>query len=306
MANLLPTKPPRLILNPRKLRYLLCAPPKWGKTTFATGAPNSLLLAFEAGYASAECPIVVVTEWDRSYKERAKGWLQDDAGIVYTSALEVLEELERANPYEFIVIDTVDMLVKMASDHCCAAAKVEHPSDGGDYGRGYDLLQTTPVRRFYNRLTRIGCGIAAITHVKERTERDKFGVERYRRETTLPSAIQSFVHTQSDVIMHGFFGRRRRGQIDRDRIVSFDGTNEVMAGTRLRQVHVPNKYIVAPPTSESLDLPWQQWENFFTNSPQAGKDAEASYAKLLEGLDDETTTATATATQQQKREEAKK
>jgi hypothetical protein len=248
-----------------------------------------LLLAFEAGYASAECPIVVVTEWDRAYKERQKGWLQDDAGIVYTSAIEVLEELERANPYEFIVIDTIDMLVKMASDHYCAAAKVEHPSDGGDYGRGYDLLQTTPVRRFYNRLTRIGCGIAAITHVKERTEKDKFGVERYRRETTLPGAIQSFVHTQSDIIMAGFFGRRRRGQIDRDRIISFDGTDEVMAGTRVRQVHIPRKYIVAPPTSENLDSPWRQWEEFFNDNPQAGKRAEADYAKLFEGLDDETT-----------------
>jgi hypothetical protein len=199
------------MLAPRRLKYLLIAPPKWGKTTFAAGCPNAVLLAFEAGYAGAECPVVVMTDWDRPYKERAKGWREDEHGIVYTSAIEVLEELEKNCPYDMVIIDTADQLVKMASDHYCAAAKVEHPSDGGDYGRGYDLLQTSPVRKFYNRLVKLGAGVTAITHAKERSEKDKFGVERFRRETSLPSAIQSFMHAQSDVIMHGFFCRRRRG-----------------------------------------------------------------------------------------------
>jgi AAA domain-containing protein len=287
--NQLPTKAPKLTLAPRKMKYLLLGPPKYGKTTFATGCPNCLLLAFEAGYASAECPIVVITDWDRPYKERAKGWKEDEQGIVYASAIEILEELEKSCPYEMIVIDTVDQLVKMASDYHCALAKVEHPADGGDYGRGYDLLQTTPVRRFYNRLVKLGVGVIAITHTKERTEKDKFGVERFRRETSLPSAIQNFIHSQADVIMHGFFGRRRRGKTERDRVISFDGSNEIMAGTRLRQVHLPARYIVAPPTTEDLAAPWKQWESFFTDSPQAGKNAEAEFFKLAEGMDDETT-----------------
>jgi AAA domain len=275
------------MLSPRKLKYLLVAPPKWGKTTFVAGCPNAVLLAFEAGYAGAECPVMVMTDWDRSYKDRAKGWREDESGIVYTSAIEAIEELEKACPYEMIIVDTVDQLVKMASDYHCAAAKVEHPADGGDYGRGYDLLQTSPVRKFYNRLVKLGVGVAAITHVKERTEKDKFGIERYRRETSLPTAIQNFVHAQSDVIMHGFFGRKRKGKSDRDRIVSFDGNNEVMAGTRVKQVHLPAKYIVAPPVTENLALPWKQWETFFTDSPAAGNAAEAEFFRFSDGADDE-------------------
>jgi AAA domain-containing protein len=289
----LPTKSPRLITAPRKLKYLLIAPPKWGKTTFIAGCPNAVLLAFEAGYAGAECPVIVMTDWDRPYKEKAKGWREDENGVVYTSAIEAIEELEKACPYEMIILDTADQMVKMASDHHCAAAKVEHPSDGGDYGRGYDILQTSPVRRFYMRLVKLGVGVAAITHAKERSERDKFGQERFRRETSLPTGIQSFIHAQSDVIMHGFFGRRRRGKSERDRVISFDPTNEIMAGTRLRQVKLPNKYIVAPPSVEDLALPWKQWEGFFADSPQAGLNAEAEFYKLAEGMDDESTLAPA-------------
>src|SRR4029077_4057867 len=247
MNELLPTKALKLILDPTKLRYLVIAPPKWGKTTFFSGVPNACLLAFESGYASADCPIIVITDWDRPYKEKKEGWSEDESGVVYTSAMEVLEELEKENPYDFLIIDTVDMAVKLCSDYHCELAKVNHPSEGGDFGRGWDLLQTAPIRRFYNRITKLGCGLAAITHAKEKTEKDKFQKDRFRRETSLPGGVQQFIHAQSDLIMHGFFGRRRKDKRDRDRFISFDGTDEVMAGTRIRQVYIPNKYIVTPP-----------------------------------------------------------
>lgn len=275
------------MLSPEHLKYLIIAPPKWGKTTFFSGVPNACLLAFEAGYASAECPIVVVTHWDRPYKEKKEGWGEDEHGVVYTSAMELMEELERANPYDFLILDTVDMAAKLCTDYHCDLARVEHPSDGGDYGRGWDLLQTGPFRKFYNRLVKLGVGVAAITHAKERTDKDKFSKDRFRRETSLPTGIQQFIHSQSDVIMHGFFSRRRKGQHDRDRYISFDGSNEVMAGTRIRQVHIPNKYIVAPPMHDDLSFPWKQWLKFFTDSPKAGLTAEEQFAKLSVGRDDE-------------------
>jgi hypothetical protein len=100
--------------------------------------------------------------------------------------------------------------------------------------------------------------------------------------------VQQFIHAQSDLIMHGFFGRRRKGKKDRDRIISFDGTDEVMAGTRIRQVYIPNKYIVTPPTLDDLTGPWKQWSKFFSNSPEAGEKAEHTFINLFEGVSDET------------------
>lgn len=285
-VSLLPTTSKPIIWTPSKLKYLLIALPKWGKSTFFSGCPNVCLLAFEAGYSEIDCPKIVITCWDRSYKKKKLGWEVDDDNVVYTSAIEVIEEMETSCPYDLVIIDTIDAATKMASDYYCAIAGVQHPSEGGKYGRGWDILQTRPIRIFYDRLVRLGIGVAAITHSKEKTD-DRFGDSKPKKETSLPGGVQHFVHTQADVIMHGFFARRRKGQRDRDRYISFDGSNELMAGTRIRKVYIPNKYIVTPPTRTDDSLPWKQWESFFTNNPDAGKLAEQEFVQLYRGSDDE-------------------
>jgi hypothetical protein len=282
----LPTTSRTIIKDPTKLKYLLIALPKWGKTTFFSGCPNVCLLAFEAGYAEVDCPKIVITCWDRSYREKKLGWEVDNDGVVYTSATEVIEEMENNCPYDLVIIDTIDIATKMASEYYCKLANVDHPSQGGDYGRGWDLLQTRPIRIFYNRLVKLGVGVAAITHTKEKTD-EKFSNSRPKKETSLPGGVQHFIHTQSDVIMHGFFSRRRKGNRERDRFISFDGSNELMAGTRIRKVYIPNKYIVDPPTRTNDNPPWNQWASFFTDNPNAGKLAEQEFVRLYKGLDDE-------------------
>jgi hypothetical protein len=287
--SLLPTGSIPTVWKPERLKYLLIGPPKWGKTTFFSGCPDVCLLAFEAGYAEVDCPKIVITSWDRSFKERKQGWNQDDDGVMYTSAMEVVEELENGCPYKMIVVDTLDMACKMASDHYCALARVETPADGGDYGRGWELLQTRPIRMFYNRLVKLGCGVAAITHSTDKSDPDRFGVTRPKKETSLPGGVQKFAHTQSDVIMHGFFSRRRKNRKERDRMVSFDGNDFLMAGTRIRKVYIPNKYIVTPPTRTDDSQPWNQWARFFSDNPDAGQAAEKEFVRLYVGADDETT-----------------
>jgi hypothetical protein len=245
-------------------------------------------IAFEAGYSEIDCPKIVINSWDRSYKEKKEGWDIDEDGVVYTSAMELIDELEVNCPYNMVVLDTLDMCAKMASDYHCALAHVDHPSEGGDWGRGWDVLQTRPVRMFYSRLVRLGLGVAAITHSQKKEDEDKFGKKRAKRETSLPGKIQHFAHTQSDVIMHGFFARRRHGQKDRDRYISFDGTDYLMAGARVRKVYLPNKYIVTPPTRTSDSPPWNQWASFFSRNPEAGKEAELEFVRLYKGRQDET------------------
>jgi len=270
-------------IQPNRLKYLIMAPPKWGKTTLFTGVPNCLLLAFEEGHMFAECHKIVITGWDVAIKDR--GPAEDEEGIKYATALEVVDALEAYNPYDFIVIDTVDNATKLCTDYECKRAGVQHPSEVE--WTGWDMLQTSPFRRFYNRIVKLGVGIACTTHIKESWQKDRFGQEQFRRETSLPSGIQKFIHAQSDVIINGLFGRRRKTLRDRDRIISFDGTNEIMAGTRIRNILLPNKYIVAPPTTRQLDAAWLQWQDFFAKNPQAGQAAEDFYLKTLHGNDNE-------------------
>lgn len=287
VTQYLPTKSIVGVINPTKLKYFLLAPPKWGKTKFFSGCPNVLLLAFEEGHLFARCPKVVITDWNLPTRDR--GAREDDDGVKYCSAMEILEALEAAYrinelPYNMIVMDTADMASKMCSDYECIQAGVTHPSDGGDYGKGFDLLQTTPFRRYYNRLVKLGVGVACTSHIKEGWYKDKFKQDVYRRESSLPGGIQKFIHSQSDVILHGFSAKWRRGQPQRDRIISFDGSDEVLAGTRLNsEIYIPQKYIVTPPTLEASDAPWKQWEGFFTDNPKAGQLAEANYRNWAKG-----------------------
>jgi AAA domain-containing protein len=282
-----PTKVIVDVPKPDRLKYLFLAPPKFGKTTFFSGCPNCLLLAFEEGHMFAQCHKVVINEWaPTTLKDR--GPLQDDeTGIVYSTALEIIEALEAYNPYRFVVIDTIDMAVKMCTDYECGKGKIQHPSDGGDYGKGYDIYQTQPIRRFYNRFVKLGVGVACTSHIKEEWRKDKYGQELYRRESTLSSSVQRFIHTQSDVIVNGYFGRKkpRKGKQIRDRIISFDGTDEIMAGTRIQRVFIPNKYISSPPTDDDASIPWKQWNSFFTDSPKAGQQAEKEYMEQIKTVD---------------------
>jgi hypothetical protein len=287
-----PTRPHIGSAVPERMKYLLLAPPKWGKTTFLAGAPGALLLAFEEGHAFVECHKIVITSWYARLQERVPR--EDDQGIKYASALEVIDALEAYNPYKLIIIDTVDAAVKMCTDYECASAKIAHPSDGGDYGKGWDLFQTTPFRRYYNRLVKLGVGVGCTSHIRESFEKNKFGQQLYRRDSTLPAGIQRFIHAQSDVIINGGYiednifkrvTKSRKGPIIRDRIVSFDGSDEIMAGTRITKIRIPNKYIVDPPQKD-IAAPWKQWAKFFSDSPGAGEEAEKNFLNLT-GKDEE-------------------
>lgn len=281
-----PTVIHRGVPIPHKLKYLLMAPPKWGKTSFFAGVPNALLLAFEEGHGDVSCYKVVINSWTVPLKDRGPV-TDDETGIRYASALEMADALEAYCPYSFIIIDTLDAASKMCTDWEIERAGLRHVSDGGDFGKGYDMYQTNPFRKFYNRLVKLGVGVGGTTHVKEEWKKNKYGIEEFRRETSLPGGIQRFVHAQADVIINGEFKRRRKGLHDRDRIISFDGTNEVMAGTRIKSVYLPVNYVPAPPTLENPDASWKQWVSFFEDSPNAGQQAEVEYNQLIHGKDDE-------------------
>jgi AAA domain-containing protein len=286
----LPTTSPPSNLQPDKLKYLMIAPPKWGKSTLFAGCPGSVLLAFEAGYEQLRCPKIVMTKWDRSFKLRKLGPEQDERGIVYVSAMEAIEELEANNHYSLVIIDTVDEAVKLCSKYHCDIGKISHPSEGGDYGKGWQIYQTDPFRRFYNRIVKLGCGVAVITHSKERETEDRFKKKTIKKETSLPAGIQEFLYAQSDVIMYGQFGRKRLGNRKRDRYITFDSSSDTMTGTRITEVYLPDKYIVDPPAREDLTKPWKQWVSFFEDDPDAGQQAEKEFGRLIKGQEDESLT----------------
>lgn len=274
--EMLPSAPTKAPTDPRRLKYLTIAPPKWGKTTFGCSAPDSLLLACEEGHAFHETHKVIVDAWDKHREDRGLG--VDDDGNHHLSMVEAIDALMESDKFQFVIFDTADMAAKMCLDWHYKKMGVNHASDAGDYGKGWDLCLTQPFRQVVGRILKSGRGVMFITHTNVVTK--KIGkTEQSRAETTLPSQVQKFLHTQADVILHGSFGKKRKGLNDRDRIISLDGTNEILAGSRVRGINLPKKYIVDP------DDPWGQWDSFF-HDPKAVVDAE-KYFNLINNIESE-------------------
>lgn len=246
--------------DPAKLNYFCIAPPKWGKTTFFCAIPDALLLAFEQGHAFQKAHKMVIDAWDKKIAEGDSAiWEEAGAdgegnGIFHGTMTKVVEVLEASDRFSFIIMDTADMAAKMCLDYYLRKHGWTHAQDGGDYGKGHDIAQNTPFRQMVGRLMRTGRGIAFITH----TQVNKTDLGS-KKETTLPGGVFKFLHTQADVIMHGRFGVRQKGKRYHDRIIKTQGDEHVLAGNRMKDVVVPNEYVM-----DSED-PWGQWCGFFTD-----------------------------------------
>jgi hypothetical protein len=265
--ELLPQEPTKALTNPTRLKYLIIGQPKWGKTTFACSVPNSVLFAFEEGHAFHETHKVIIDAWDKPFSER--GWNEDDDGNRHASLVEAVDAICAADRFDFVTLDTADMACKMCLDYHYKKYGVNHAQDAGDYGKGWDICLTQPFRQQIGRIMKSGRGLAFITHSQIITKKQG-NVEVSRAETTLPSQAQKFLHTQADVILHGSFGKKVKGVHDRDRVISLDGSNEILAGSRVRGITLPRKFIVDP------DHPWQQWVSFFED-PEAVAQADLDY-----------------------------
>lgn len=270
----LPDKPTHAISDPIRLNYFLLGPPKWGKTTFACAAPDSILLATEQGHSFHSTNKLIIDCWDYVNREdRAeRAWAVDDDKNVHTSMVLAAEAIEASTKYKFIIIDTADMAAKMCSDFHLAKRGVEHASDAGDWGKGWEVTLAKPFREVFNRLAKSGRGMCFISHLKW-IERQKKGITVVARwESTLPAAVQHLLHTQADIILHAKFGKKRKGMKERDRVFVLDGSDDILAGSRVRGVRLPMEYIVDP------DKPWQQFANFFEDEEAVIK-AEKEFQK---------------------------
>lgn len=272
MENMLPTKQRKNATDPAGLIYLGIGVPKWGKTTFFCDCPDALLIAFERGYQFQKTPTVFIDKWHDSNFEP----YEDEHKVVHMTMTQLKKTLEASDKYRFLVVDTADMAAKKCSDHYLEKHKWQHAQDGGDYGRGYDIVQNTPFRQMIGALLATGRGIAFTTHQQVNTTEFKKG-KKAMKETTLPGGVYKFLHTQADVILHGSFGAKQEGNKYRDRIWQTEGDEETLAGNRSRDLYLPTRYVVDPAR------PWAQWAEFFTN-PALAAEADLNVEKAEKKL----------------------
>ena len=108
--NLKDLKPHRISKNLRGKTMLIYGPPGCGKTTFATSAPKSLLLAFEIGYNALDNIMVApITNWDEA-KNIASQLCRDNS----------LKE-----QYETIIVDTTSEAWNMVDKYTCNKREID-------------------------------------------------------------------------------------------------------------------------------------------------------------------------------------
>jgi hypothetical protein len=269
-ADGLPQEKTTVSVDPAELVILIVAPPGWGKTEFFASFPENLMLCCEEGHRFVTGFKIVITCWDYRNKEEFKEPFQDDTGTLHMSFMQAIEAIEGSDRYKFITIDTVDSLVKMILDFYYVTKKVDHASDLGDYGKGWDIAQNTPFRRAINRLIKTGRGLGLTTHEEVQNRNFKAGT-RAKKETTLPNGVWKYLFGQLDLILHGTFGRRDKGTKQRQRLVVSEGSEDILAKNRGGKI--------APIYICDLGKQFQQFSGFFT-SPKSIDTELARYEKI--------------------------
>lgn len=274
----LPDEPSKPADSASDIRTLIVSPPGWGKTEFFMSNPDCLLLACEEGHKFTGGFKVIIDAWDGVLSNGDTKPYQDAKKVWHNSFVKAVAALQSTSRYNYVFIDTIDALVKMLLDYGLAKRRVEHASDAGDYGKGWDIVQNTPFRRQLNILIKSGRGIGASTHEQAENKNFKSGT-RAKKETTLPSGIYRQIYAQFDLILHGVFGKARKSQKTRERILVSEGSEDILA--KNRGGLLPPAFIVP----RKFEDRWKQFENFFKN-PKTKEEAFAEYEKAGYSLDD--------------------
>jgi hypothetical protein len=263
----LPKAPTVEQVDPATLCGLIIGEPKVGKTTFLASNPDALFLCFEAGHKFIKAHKFVITGWDKTRGRESKYNGTDEHGTF----MEAIELLENSKRFKTLVIDTADMAAKMCMDFFAKKKGVEHISDIGEWGKGWEVGLATPFRQAFLRLQATGRGVWSTTHSAKEVARYATG-EQARKETSLPKGAFKVLATQADLIMHFTMGKKRKGRKHRDRILVCGSDPDILAGNRASAT-IPERYIVRDHDQ------WQQFTEFFT-SPEAADKASKLYEKI--------------------------
>lgn len=250
----LPTQSTIRPVDPLSYRYLAITPPGWGKTEFFSSFEDSILLACEAGHKFVETQKIVITSWSKKPDET-----HDMDGNVIMSFTQAINAIISSDRFRFVIIDTVDALIKLITDATTKEHGVDHVSQMGDFGVGHDLGQNKPFRQIIEKLMHSGRGIAYTTHMEVKDVSTNKKEPKKKKETSLPNGIIKLLYPQVEVVLHGMFGGIREGHTKRDRIFKTEGSEEILA--KNRGGILPPAFIV----EHDIKKRWAQFQGFYTN-----------------------------------------
>ncbi len=179
--SILPKSKTPPVLSMEKQTILLYAHAKFGKSTIASGSPDAIFLATEAGLNHLNVYQVPINTWE--------------------DLLTASKEISAGNhTFKTVVIDTIDNAYRLCSEYICTQNNVKHESELG-YGKGWSLVNGE-FQRVLTKLSLLPYGLFLISHAVEREIEGRTG--NYTRITpTLPDKAKKIILGMSDFILYG-------------------------------------------------------------------------------------------------------
>jgi hypothetical protein len=144
--TMLPTEPTEPVTDLSKFMTGVYGPPKIGKSTFCSQAPDALFLDTEGGLLSLKVHRIPISDWTQMGKACAE--------IATTQ-----------HKFRTIVIDTLDNAYLYCTKYMCDKVGIDHPSDM-DYGKGWALVNNE-FHRLMAKLKLLSIGTIWVSHAQD-------------------------------------------------------------------------------------------------------------------------------------------
>lgn len=224
------------------IKMLVYGQPGIGKTTIALSSPNPVLFDFDGGVSrinkAHQCPTLQVESWEQ--------------------VLDALTELEQANDFKTIVVDTAGKMLDFMSDYIMRNDPKMKMRDGSLALKGYGQRKVMFVN-LLKRVSMMGKHIVFVAHEKE----DKDGETRIVRPDMSGSSLGDLL---KELDLVGYMqaygktapsaGHRRSGSMPRTPATCPHGrkspsSSTSMAASVARTISLPRPLKAMPPTSSS-------------------------------------------------------
>lgn len=216
---------------------LFQGPTKFGKTTFISKLPKTILVAFEQGFDAAVVDYIDCTGDD--------GW---DKFIEFLDRLEENREVIGTN-LKLLGIDTLEEAYRAAEIYMLKQYSIKDKQlytaiSDIPHGKGYDYKDRM-FRAQIERIFNLGFKPLYLTHVEIKTIRERSGEQYEKIVPTVPARCAKIVMPEVSYIIHGdhevFAGKRMRtfqvkstdnfeagGRVHIDGAIRFDTEDEAI------------------------------------------------------------------------------
>lgn len=225
---MLPENKKRDVQASKKVKLYLYGSPMSGKTTFANGFPEPLILNTDGNIQYVDAPYIAIRD-QVSVEGRIK-----KVKFAWEVFKEAVDEIIAGNhSYKTIVIDLIEDVYEACRVYMYNKLEIEHESDAG-YGKGYDMIKTeflTIVKRIINS----DYNIVLLSH-------DKVEEVKFKNGTSITSYT---VNLQEKIAkkLAGMVDITARVVLDNDnkRFLDFTYNDYVFGGNRigLQQTRIP-------------------------------------------------------------------